>query len=370
MTKQNVALVVGVTGIVGEALIELLPKPDTRGGPWKVYGLARRPRPTWLSPEVLYIQCDLLNRDDTLAKLSPLTDVTHVFWVAWVARPTEKENCAANGAAFRNALDGLLPAAKDLQHIALQTGTKQYVGSFEAILSGEGVVTYDTPFTEDLPRQACLNFYNTLEDMLFETVEKQRGKVTWSVHRPGLIFGLAAGTLMNFLGTVGVYAAICKHEGLPFTFPGNQVSWEVIFEVSDADLIAEQEVWAATDPRGKNEAFNTMNGDVFKWKTLWKAFAEKLGVEYVPYSGQSAQLSQTMKDKGPVWDKIVREYGLYPSKLEDVAHWWFLEGSLSYPRDVLMSMNKSKEHGFFGFRNTQKSFLSFFDKMRERKLIP
>lgn len=370
MTKQNVALVVGSTGIVGEALVELLSKADTPGGPWKVYGLARRSRPSWLDPQDLYIQCDLLKRDDALAKLSPLADVTHIFWVTWVGKPTEAENVEANGKMFRNALDALLPVAKDLQHIALQTGGKQYVGSFEAIVSGVGVVPYDTPFTEDLPRQECSNFYHTLEDILLETVAKKQGKVTWSVHRPGAIFGIAVGNLMNFLGTVGVYAAICKLEGIPFSFPGNQFTWESVSDVSNSDLIAEQEVWAAIDPRGKNEAFNTMNGDVFKWKKLWKSLAEKLGVEYVPYSGQPAPWGEIMKDKGPVWEKIVQDNGLYPSKLEEVGHWWFVQGSLNATSDTLMSMNKSKEHGFFGFRNTEKTFLSFFDRMRERKLIP
>lgn len=42
--------------------------------------------------------------------------------------------------------------------------------------------------------------------------------MTRPVHRPGMIFGLAAGNLMNFLGYMGEYAAICKHEGLPFPF--------------------------------------------------------------------------------------------------------------------------------------------------------
>ncbi|CAM6112581.1 unnamed protein product [Calypogeia fissa] len=370
MTKQNVALVVGSTGIVGEALMELLSKPDTQGGPWKVYGLARRPRPSWLSPEDLYVQCDLVNKDDCVAKISPLTDVTHVFWVTWVARQTEVENCAANGEALRNALDALLPVAKGLEHVALQTGGKHYRGSFEAMVTGKGVIPYDTPYTEDLPRQPSLNFYYTLEDILYETVEQSKGKLTWSVHRPTVIFGLAAGNMMNLLGSLGVYAAICKHEGIPFTFPGNQRGWDIVRDASNSDLIAEQEIWAATDPKAKNQAYNTVNGDVFKWKKVWKSVAEKLGMEFVPFNGQPIKLGEIMKDKEPVWDKLVKEHGLYPAKLEDVGQWWFVEVYLSPDEDKLMDNNKSKEFGFSGFRNTEKSFLAFFDKMRERKLIP
>ncbi|CAM6086895.1 unnamed protein product [Calypogeia fissa] len=78
MTKQNMTLVVGSTGIVGEVLREMLLKLDTRGGPCKVYGLARRPRLNWLTLD-LYIQCDLFNKNDILTKISQLKDVTHVF---------------------------------------------------------------------------------------------------------------------------------------------------------------------------------------------------------------------------------------------------------------------------------------------------
>lgn len=79
---QNVGLILGVTGIVGNSLAEILPRSDTPGGPWKVYGVARRPRPDWnASHPMEYIQCDVSDPDDTQAKLSKLTDVTHIFYV-------------------------------------------------------------------------------------------------------------------------------------------------------------------------------------------------------------------------------------------------------------------------------------------------
>jgi hypothetical protein len=33
-------------------------------------------------------------------------------------------------------------------------------------------------------------------------------------------------------------------------------------------------------------------------------------------------------------------------------------------------MNKSKEHGFLGFRNTAKSFNTWIDKMKACKIVP
>jgi nucleoside-diphosphate-sugar epimerase len=106
---KSVALVVGVTGIVGNSLAEILPLADTPGGPWKVYGVARGKRPNWNEDNpVEYIQCDISDRNQTQSKLSLLTDVTHIFYVTWANRETESENCKINGLMYRNVLDSRL----------------------------------------------------------------------------------------------------------------------------------------------------------------------------------------------------------------------------------------------------------------------
>ncbi|XP_040997813.1 (S)-8-oxocitronellyl enol synthase CYC2-like [Juglans microcarpa x Juglans regia] len=364
---QSTGLVIGVTGIVGNSLAEILPLSDTPGGPWKVYGVARRPRPSWNADHpVEYIQCDISDPADTNAKLSPLTDVTHIFYVTWTNRPTEAENCEANGAMFRNVLRAVIPNAPNLRHICLQTGTKHYVGPFE---SYGNIQPHELPFTEDLPRLDTPNFYYTLEDVLFEEAEKKEG-LTWSVHRPNVIFGFSPYSLMNIIGTLCVYAAICKHKGLPLRFPGTKAAWNCYAVASDADLIAEQQIWSAVDPFARNEAFNCNNGDVFKWKHFWKVLAEQFGIEdYGFEEGEKLSLVEMMKDEGPVWDVIVRENQLQPTKLEEVGVWWFADVILGKER-LLDSMNKSKEHGFLGFRNSKNSFISWIDKMKSYKIVP
>lgn len=175
---------------------------------------------------------------------------------------------------------------------------------------------------------------------------------------------------MNVLGSLAVYAAICKHEGLPFHYPGNRISWEQYGDVSDAELVAEQEIWACVDPNGQNQAFNVTNGDVFKYKRVWSLLAGKFGLEVVPYDGHPRSLREMMKDKGPVWDEIVEKHNLSPTRLEDVGNWWFVDGLLNIPMSRVCSMNKSKELGFFGFRNTEVSILHWIEKMRQKKIIP
>lgn len=364
---QSVGLVIGVTGIVGNSLAEILPLADTPGGRWKVYGVGRRPRPSWNADHPIeYIQCDISDPNDAQSKLSVLTDVTHIFYVCWTNRQSETENCEVNGAMLRNVLRAVIPNAPNLRHVALQTGGKHYTGPFE--LFGK-IKSHEPPFTEDLPRLDAPNFYYTQEDLLFEETEKKEG-LSWSVHRPKVIFGFSPFSVMNMVGTLCVYAAICKHEGIPLRFPGTKGAWESFTVVSDADLIAEQQIWAAVDPYARNEAFNCSNGDVFRWKHLWKVLAEQFGIEEYGYEeGSRLKLSEVMNDKGPVWDEIVSENQLQPTKLEDVGHWWFVDLIFGV-EDGIDSMNKAKEHGFLGFRNTKNSFISWIDKTRSFKIVP
>ncbi|KAK6121196.1 hypothetical protein DH2020_045058 [Rehmannia glutinosa] len=334
---QSVALIIGVTGIVGNSLTEILPLSDTPGGPWKVYGVARRPRPNWNSDNPIhYIRCDVSDPDDTRVNLSTLTDITHVFYVAWVNRPTEAENCEANGKMLKNVLDVIIPNCPNLRHICLQTGRKHYVGPFESF--GK-IKSHDPPYTEDMPRLDYTNFYYIQEDILFEEVDKKEG-LTWSAR------------------------------GGNFEISGCKSAWDGYSDCSDADLIAEHQIWAAVDPYAKNEAFNVSNGDVFKWKHFWKVLAEQFGVVYGEYEeGQKVKLEEVMKDKGPIWDEIVRDNGLTLTRLEDVGNWWFCDVILGI-ECPLDTMNKSKEHGFVGFRSSKNSFVSWIDKMKAYKIVP
>ncbi|GLJ30629.1 hypothetical protein SUGI_0606490 [Cryptomeria japonica] len=59
--KRKVALIIGVTGILGNSLAEILPLSDTPGRSWKVYVVARRSKPDWsLDTQVDYIECNVM----------------------------------------------------------------------------------------------------------------------------------------------------------------------------------------------------------------------------------------------------------------------------------------------------------------------
>lgn len=375
---QSVALVVGSTGIVGTSLVDMLPLPDTPGGPWKVYALSRRPLPPWSPPpraSVTHLHLDLADPGAVAEALAPLSDVTHVFYAAWSPRATEARNLEVNSAMLRNVLSVVVPNCPALAHVSLQTGTMHYMGPPEAF---GRTTALDPPYTEDMPRLDWPNLYYGQEDLLFDAVARrgdgdgEGGAISWSVHRPNLIFGFSPRSAMNIVCSLCVYAAICRKDGVPLRWPGSLGTWEGFSSASDADLIAQQQIWAAVDPVAKNEAFNCSNGDVYKWRQLWPILAGRFGLEWVGYEGEENRVkaSEAMAGKEAVWAEIVEENQLVPTQLHEVANWWFVDALFSVQVEFLDSMNKSKEYGFLGFRNTAKSFNSWIDRMRAYKIVP
>ncbi|KAF3674235.1 3-oxo-Delta(4,5)-steroid 5-beta-reductase [Capsicum annuum] len=372
ISYQNVGLVIGITGVVGNSLAETLSSTDTPGGPWKVYGVSRRGKPVCSIAKVRYIQCDVSVSTDVQAKLSTLKDVTHIFWVTSAFDLSTAKCCEINGAMFRSVLNAVIPNAPNVCHICLQTGAMHYMEIQRSIDGKLHVISHDPPFTEDMERLENIhNFYYTLEDVLFDEVSR-KPSLTWSIHRPDLIFGFSHHSMLNIVGTLCVYATICKHECIPLIFPGTKEVWDSYSNASDANLVAEHQIWAALGAQGKNKAFNITNGDVFKWKQLWKVLAEQIGVEYVGFdeTEKIISLSEMMKDKGTVWEKIVRDNNLVSTTLREVGLWDFADMLLAGGTSRLCSINRSKEYGFIGFRNSINSFIFWIQKAKDNRLIP
>ena len=93
MTK-NTALVVGVTGISGSNVADLLLDKG-----WDVYGLARRPPQD--RPGVKPIAADLMDPGSVKAALADVRP-SHVFFCTWARQDTEEANCRVNGAMLRD----------------------------------------------------------------------------------------------------------------------------------------------------------------------------------------------------------------------------------------------------------------------------
>jgi len=351
------ALVVGASGITGFNTAEALAR---RG--WEVDGISRR-APQGLAG-IAPISVDVTDREATANALSG-RDFSHLFYCTWSRRDTEAENIEVNGAMFANVLDALGPAGT-LEHVALVTGLKHYMGPFEAYARAP----METPFREQQGRIDYPNFYYDQEDILFAAAA--RDEFTWSVHRSHTVVGWAFGNVMNMGMTLAVYATICRELDRPFVFPGSPQQYEGVTDLTEAGLLADQLEWAATTPAAANQAFNTVNGDVFRWRRMWGVIAEDLGVEVGEYPGEARLLAEEMtaEDYEPVWQRIVERYDLRPTRLTELASWWHTDGDLGRPTETFADMTKSRELGFLGFRRTDASFLSLFERLRAERIIP
>lgn len=350
------ALIIGATGMVGQNLANRLVAEG-----WTVHGLARRVEA--LPSGVLPIRADTLDPvplRDALAGLSP----SHVFFTTWTRRETERDNCIANSAMLRNVFEAL-PHPERLAHASLVTGLKHYLGPFEAYAKGAPPVT---PFREIMPRLDVENFYYAQEDVLFEEAEKHG--FSWSVHRPHTVIGHAVGNLMNMGTTLAVYASLCRATGLPFVFPGSPVQWSSLTDVTDARQLARQIHWAATSPAGRNEAFNVVNGDVFRWSGLWPELAAWFGLEAAPYPGHATSLETMLKGKEGDWAALAAKYGLVEPEFSRLASPWHTDADLGRPVECVTDMSKSRELGFTGYQSTRGSFFDLFTLLRAQRYIP
>lgn len=350
MTAKT-ALVVGAQGVIGRNLVEHLSTlPD-----WNVIGLSRRGGDD--SGRVRHVAVDLLDADDTRTKLAPLADVTHVFYVAYQDRPTWAELVAPNVAMLVNVIEAIEPVANDLAHVSLMQGYKVY---------GAHLGPFKTPAREDDAGHMPPEFNVDQQDFL---EARQRGKAwTWSAIRPSVVGGFALGNPMNLAMVIAVYASMSKELRVPLRFPGKPGAFDKLLEMTDAGLLARATVWAATDLRCANQAFNISNGDLFRWNDLWPKLARWFELETAPPLPMS--LATVMADKEPLWNAMVEKYGLAPNAYRDVSSWGFGDFVFSWDYDMFADGSKARRFGFHEFVDTEAMFYEIFEELRQRRVIP
>jgi nucleoside-diphosphate-sugar epimerase len=349
------ALVVGASGIVGSATTALL----TEQG-WVVFGLARRPT---VQEGVRPVAADLQDAAGTADALVGI-DPDAVFITTWLRQDSEAENIRVNAGMVRNLLDGL-PKPSGPRHVALVTGLKHYLGPFEAY--GQGTLP-QTPFREEQGRLEVENFYYAQEDELFAAAE--RDGFTWSVHRPHTVIGMAVGNAMNMGTTLAAYATLCREIGRPFTFPGSAAQWAGLTDMTDAGQLAHHLLWAAETDAAHNEAFNVVNGDVFRWQWMWSRIANWFGLAATPFDGVVRPLEEQMADDAGIWRIIAEREGLAEPDLSRLASPWHTDADLGRPIEVVTDMSKSRRLGFTGYQPTDDAFFALFERLRAARLIP
>lgn len=353
---SGTALIAGASGIVGTSLAQhLLAKG------WQVHGLARRP-PTEIAG-LKPVAADLLDPGGLRAALEGVRP-SHVFLATWLRQPTEAENIRVNSALTRNLLDAV-SGAGSVRHVALVTGLKHYLGPFEAY--GKGALPA-TPFREEQPRLQIDNFYYAQEDEVFAAAA--RDGFGWSVHRPHTIIGYAIGNAMNMGSTLAAYATICRETGRPFVFPGSAAQWNGLVDMTDARLLSRQLEWAGTTEAARNQAFNVVNGDVFRWNWMWPRLAGWFGLAAADFPKEPAPLERQLADAAPIWTAIAAKHMLVEPDLGRVASPWHTDADLGRPIEVVTDMSKSRKLGFLDYQATDDSFFDLFAQLRAARIIP
>ncbi|WP_414944625.1 SDR family oxidoreductase [Amycolatopsis sp. cmx-11-32] len=342
--ERKVALVAGANGVIGKNLIEHL---ETQSD-WRVIGLSRRGGPG-------QIAVDLLDAEGTLAKLGDLDDVTHVFYAAYVDKPTWAELVPPNLAMLTNLVDAIERAAPGLRHISLMQGYKVY---------GAHLGPFKTPARESDAGHMPPEF-NVDQQQFLE--RRQDGKTwTWSAIRPSVVGGTALGNPMNLALAIAVYASISKELGLPLRFPGKPGAYDSLLEMTDAGLLAKATTWAATG--STNEAYNIANGDLFRWSELWPRIAAYFGLEVAPPLPMS--LGVVMADKEELWTAIAAKYGLEVPYGAVSSSWGFADFVFGWDYDMFADGSKARRAGFHEYAETSAMFFRLFDEFRKAKVIP
>ena len=194
MAERKQAIVVGALGVIGRYIVERLLKQDD----WYVIGLSRRAADE--TRRYRHVSVDLLNIDDTSAKLAGLTEATHVFYAAFAPAAGAASDYASNVAPNRdmliNAVTAIDAASAALRRMVLVTGTKYY---------GSHLGPFKTPARESDPRHMPPDYYFDQIDWL---IAFQRGKRwDWVELRPQTLCGFAPGTPMSLAPAIAVYAA-------------------------------------------------------------------------------------------------------------------------------------------------------------------
>lgn len=349
------AVVVGALGVIGRYIVERLAAlPD-----WQVVGLSRRKGED--RDSVRHVSVDLLDAADVERKLAELGGATHVFYCAFQANGAQAADYAkgigVNRDMLVNAVTAIERVAKRLERVVLVTGTKYY---------GSHLGPFRTPAKEDDPRHMPPDYYYDQIDWL---TAHQSGKTwTWTELRPQTLCGFAPGTAMSIVPVIAVYAAISRELGLPLRFPGKPGAYRAIYQVTDSTHMANAALWAASEPRCANQAYNITNGDYFRWINLWPRIAEVFEMPHA--EPQTISLVAHMADKGPLWDAMTRKYGLRPHRYEDIVAWPFGDYVFGCDWDVMTSTTKARRHGFHDVADSEDMFVRLLAQFRAERIVP
>ncbi len=208
---KKVALVAGASGIVGQQLSQALVADH-----WQVKALTHRSDFAVSGTEIIAV--DLRDSQQCQQRLASLTDVTHIFYSAWLNASDWGTMVGPNLAMLQNLVQTMENVAP-LEHVSLMQGYKVY---------GAHLGRFKTPARESDPGVPGAEFNAAQLNWLSA---QQQGKAwRWSALRPGVVGSDRPGNSMNLALSLALYASICRAARLPLRFPGSPETWHSMVE--------------------------------------------------------------------------------------------------------------------------------------------
>lgn len=348
-SHQKVALVAGAHGIVGSQLVKTLLQQQ-----WQVIGLSRRALAH--TNNYRLIKVDLLDAQQSEQALKPLGKVTHVFYSAWLNAANWADMVEPNVTMLRNLVSNVEQVAP-LETVSLMQGYKVY---------GAHLGSFKTPARETDAEIPGAEF-NVAQ--LAWLRDAQRGK-NWHWHalRPGVVGSAVPGNVMNLALSIALYASLCKTLSLPLRFPGSARTWHSIVDHTDAELLADATLWAATAHSARNQAFNVNNGDVWRWSELWPVIACWFEMEGAPPVRLSFE--QLFRDYRACWKLLAERHQLVEKDILKLNNGQFADFVFSWDYDMFGDGSKLRRAGFTHYRATDQMFINLFAQFRAARVIP
>lgn len=298
-----------------------------------------------------HLAVDLLDPAAAHEAIEARPDVTHLVFAAHSGR----------GDAEVSMLVNVLAAFRESQSMVQQVTMFQSPRAY-----GAGVGAYKVPAKESDPRLPVPDPGDEQMDQLVEAAASDG--FHWTVLRADSVIGYAPGSPRNLLMVLAVYASVCRARGLPLRFPGTEEQYRALAQVTDANLLGRAAVWAATAESAQDDVFNVTNGDAFRWCDLWPSIAEAFGIGVAPPAPFT--LAEAMGGNGDVWDWLVSQYELAPSKWEDLVDWSFGDSVLQAGYDRLFSTVKIRAAGFGDAYDSEDRFREWFGRLASEQVIP
>lgn len=346
---KHVALVAGANGIIGSQLVRVLLKNR-----WDVMALSRHERVS--DENVTTVKVDLTDRQQSESVLSKLHGVTHIFYSAWLNAASWSEMVEPNATMLRNLVTTMENVAP-LETVSLMQGYKVY---------GAHLGPFKTPARESDPGVPGAEFNGA---QLAWLSDFQQGRPWhWNAIRPGVVGSAVTGNTMNLALSIALYASLCRAHNLPLRFPGSAQTWHSIVDHTDAELLADATLWAATHPGAGNAAFNVNNGDVWRWSELWPRIAQWFELASAPPVRLSC--AQLFRDYQAAWHDLARQHQLVEADILKLSDGHFADFVFGWEYDMFGDGSKLRRAGFGGGIATDEMFFRLFCQLRAQQVIP